>query len=173
MANVEAVKEILEGIASECKFLMRQAVTIHGYNDRPKAQKDTLTGSKLYDTIESRSDGNGLIEILVNDYVDYIQSGRDKGIFPPFDAIQKWAEEKGLPTENNIIWAICQSIYKNGIKPRPFVEIPEAMYGTPNNTDELFFDLTDEYWDDWNKQMCDTVTEELDKQFDKTFKNQK
>lgn len=174
--NSADVKEILDGIAAECKLLFKQAITAHGFNDKPHAKKDTLTGSKLYEEIETKSDGNGLIEILVNDYIDYIQRGRKgygevpkkdrkPGTFPPVDVIADWAAEKGITTDNSVVWAICQSIYKNGIKPRPIVEMPENLWTSPNNPNDLFFDLCDEMWDDWSQQIFDASTEELNKIF--------
>lgn len=163
--NSADIKEILAGIAAECKLLFRQAITAHGFNDKPHAKKDTLTGSKLYDSVETKSDGNGLIEILVNDYIDYIQYGREKGLFPNVNAIAEWASEKLNITDNSVVWAICVSIYKEGIKPRPIVEMPENLWTSPNNPNDLFFDLCDEMWDDWSQQIFEAATQELDKIF--------
>lgn len=164
--NINAVKDILKGIAEECKMLMKQSLTQHGQNSPQKMQrKDTLTNSNLYNEIEVKSDGKGLIEILVNDYINYIESGRDSGSFPPIASIARWASEKNITNDNNIVWAIAKSIYKNGIKPRPIVEIPKNMYGTPSNSNDLLFDVIDEFWDDWSNQICDAACQELDALF--------
>ena len=167
------VKEILNGIAEECKMLTKSSMTAHGVND--KVGTDTLTSSNLYDSIEVNSTEDGLIEIMVNDYIKYVEGGRTPN--KPFPwrlawgtkdnpgVLVKWASDKGLPTDNTTIYFIWKSIIENGIKPRPIFEIPEGLWASPNNSDDLVFDLTDEYWDDWSEMLFEGLTEELDNYF--------
>lgn len=63
------------------------------------------------------------IDIEIPFYYVFIESGRKpltKKV--PIDILLKWMKRKNISTENNRVWAIQQSIYKNGIKARPFID---------------------------------------------------
>lgn len=90
--------------------------------------------------------GNPVIELLFNDYISYIESGRKAGsnLMPPLSAIKEWAERKNIPTDNSTLYAIAQSIRKNGIAPRPILatleeKIEESF--SNNWADNLFEEM--------------------------------
>lgn len=159
------VKEVINGIAEECKLLTHQSIINHGYNDKPNAMKNTLEGSNLYNSVETKGNEDGLISIMVNGYIDYIESGRPPGIWPPPHAIAEWASEKGITTDNSIIYLICKSIYEEGIRARPIFERVNYKGDAPLNDNDLVFDLTDEVWDNWNEQLTEAVTANIDDWF--------
>lgn len=165
------IQEIVRGIAEECKMLS-QTLMRNAIND--KYPSSSLGDSKLYEEMEVKNDDDGLITILVNGYIDYIQGGREPN--KPFPwrlawgekgdgVLVKWAESRGIPADNTTIYFIWKSIIEEGIKPRPIFEIPDGLWTQPNN-DEILFDLTDEYWDDWSKQIVDAATANIDEWFD-------
>lgn len=63
---------------------------------------------------------NGQIEILVPDYFKFIESGRKpKAKKVPIQALIRWAKKNNITNVNRAVWAIQQSIYNKGIKPKP------------------------------------------------------
>jgi hypothetical protein len=63
-----------------------------------------------------------VFDIILNDYITYIESGRRKGAkFPPVAPIVAWARKKGIPTDNSTIFLIRRAISRDGIQPRPIM----------------------------------------------------
>lgn len=89
------------------------------------ARQYNLQNSKviLNSDVTYQEEGNSTIFSLVfPSYIEYINSGRrPNSKLPPFSAILDWAKSKGIPTDNNTIWAIRQSIAKFGIQARPII----------------------------------------------------
>lgn len=90
-------------------------------------------------------DDNFSIKIMIEDYWKYVEGGtkgtvtspegaKYKAHFPPVTVIKDWIEVKGLSKGNkqddlSFAFAICNSIEKRGIKPKPFfTEAKEATY---------------------------------------------
>lgn len=163
------VEEIIRGIAEECKMISKTAITAHGFND--KAKKDTLTDSNLYDDLDVKYDmANEAISILVNDYIDYIQGGRTPNKpFPwklAIEVLAEWCQRKLGASDNTTIYFVWKSIVENGIKPRPIFDIPDNLWTSPSNANDLVMeDLTDEYWDDWADEIFEAATITLDNYF--------
>ena len=85
-----------------------------------KVNRNTLTDSELFKSVKATAKGDIVIELLLNDYIIYVESGRRAGAkMPPFRVIQNWCERKGLPTDVGTVWAICRAIARDGIAPRP------------------------------------------------------
>ena len=86
---------------------------LKGNRPYPKVASGSLINSinyRLQDT------ANGIqVQLLANDYLTYVDKGRQKGSYPPIQAIKRWVEIKGIPQE--AAWAIRTNIYKFGIKP--------------------------------------------------------
>ena len=65
------------------------------------------------------------IELIIPEYYKYIESGRKPFAkrVPP-SALLKWMIRKGIfkGQENKAVWAVRENIFKNGIRPRPFLE---------------------------------------------------
>ena len=169
------VAEILRGIAEECKVMSRYAMTQHGIND--KIGSDTLTDSNLYNSINVKSNGYGLITILVDGYIDYVQRGRKpraydedgKRSFPwvvALEVLGEWCQRKGLPSDNTTIYFIRKSIIEKGIRPRPIFETFDGLWTNPlNGNDVVMEDLSDKYWDDWADELFEAITEGIDYEF--------
>jgi len=70
--------------------------------------------------------GGVLLNILSNDYFDFVDKGRSPGKMPPVSAIRPWVEAKGikmttssgiLMSSNQSAFVIARSIGEKGIKP--------------------------------------------------------
>lgn len=113
-----------------------------------KVGRNTIIGSDLYKTLQVKAtnDGDLVFDILLNDYLTFIESGRRKGAkMPPVEPIVKWARKHGIPTDNGTIYLIRRAISRDGIAPRPFM-------------DKVFDDI-DYAWDkDWADELFDELT---------------
>lgn len=87
-------------------------------------------GTKLYDDlkveIDSMEDGI-VLSSFFNSYLSYIENGRKPktGKKPPIEALKSWAVSKGIPADNNTLYAISYAIWRDGIAPRPILAMLE------------------------------------------------
>ena len=116
--------------------------------------------SKIFKEMYAKSSGNIVIELLLNDYVHYIESGRRKSTNakkvapPPVKAIVQWAKNRNIPTDNLTIYKIRSAIVRDGIKPRPF------MYKV--------LETIDKKWDEeWSSELFQELTKIIDEFFNK------
>ena len=152
---LQDLHKYLETIANEAKaILMSVMASEKGVNT--KVGVNTLVDGRIFQEIETDVEDVELVNLLVNDYIQYIESGRQPGSFPPVSVIAKWAAEKGITTDNRVVWAICQSIYKNGIPARPLIDVKGG-----------FWEQIDDAWEDWSKNIFEVLTEALDEEFKK------
>ena len=109
--------------------------------------------SKIFKEMKAKASGNIVIELLLNDYVKYIESGRKAGSkLPPIEAIRKWAKNKLRKEDNLTIYKIRSAIVRDGIKPRPF------MYKVLNTIDKK--------WDgEWSSELFQELTKIIDEFF--------
>ena len=109
--------------------------------------------SKIFKEMEAKASGNIVIELLLNNYVKYIESGRKKGSkFPPIEAIRQWAKNKLRKEDNLTIYKIRSAIVRDGIKPRPF------MYKV--------LETIDKKWDgEWSSELFQELTKIIDEFF--------
>ena len=109
--------------------------------------------SKIFKEMEAKASGNIVIELLLNDYVKYIESGRKKGSkLPPIEAIRQWAKNKLGKEDNLTIYKIRSAIVRDGIKPRPF------MYKV--------LETIDKKWDgEWSSELFQELTKIIDEFF--------
>lgn len=112
-----------------------------------KVGRNTIIGSDIYNNLQVKAtnDGDLVFDILLNDYLTFIESGRRKGAkFPPVEPIVKWARKRGIPTDNSTIFLIRRAISRDGIAPRPFM-------------DKVFEDI-DYAWDKgWVDELFDEI----------------
>ena len=116
--------------------------------------------SKIFKEMYAKASGNIVIELLLNDYVQYIESGRRKSTNakkvapPPVKAIVQWAKNRNIPTDNLTIYKIRSAIVRDGIKPRPF------MYKV--------LETIDKKWDgEWSSELFNELTKIIDEFFNK------
>ena len=124
-----------------------------GIND--KVGRNTLTSSQIYKTlsVKATNDGDLIFDIVLNDYITFIESGRRKGAkFPPVEPIVRWARSKGIPTDNSTIYLIRRAISRDGIKPRPIMQ--------------YVFEEIDREWDE---QLADELFETILSEVNKFF----
>ena len=116
----------------------------------PKIGSNTLADSILIKSIEVIATD----DIMANDYIQYIESGRRKGAkLPPLEPIIKWAKRHGIPSDNGTIWAIRKAISRDGIRPRPIFE---------HVIEEI-----DRKWDNkWSDALFDAITKIIDEFFE-------
>lgn len=150
-------------IAEECKRLTREVMASRkGWND--KVQKNTLVGSDIYNDIQTETDLESFVSILVHNYIDYIEGGMSPGHWVSERYLIPWMARKGIPTENKIVRAIQASIFRYGITPRPIFEV--SPYGewksSVDGHNGLVLDLIDEHWDSWANTLFDIITKQLD-----------
>ena len=144
-------KELLEQIAFDIKraiqFLMESEKGINR-----KINENTLVDSHIYDELEVTQADMGLYTILINGYVQDIESGMQPGHWVDATYLLPWMDEKGIPTDNETLRKIQESIYWYGIEPRPFIE--DA------------FERMDSFWSDWADEIFESLCAELDVFFD-------
>lgn len=117
---------------------------------------NTLKDSELFKSVRASASDNIVIELFLNDYIIYVENGRRAGAkMPPFDVISRWCKRKGLPNDNQTVWAICKAISRDGIAPRPVIATA--------------FDMMDA--DEWSGKWLDMVFEEITETLDNYFKN--
>ena len=112
------VMEFSKDLMTLVRMVMESNVGIN-----QKVGANTLVGSDIYKTlsVKATNDGDLIFDILLNDYITFIESGRRKGAkFPPVAPIVAWARSRGIPTDNSTIFLIRRAISRDGIKPRPF-----------------------------------------------------
>ena len=121
-----------------------------------KVGRNTISpNSDIYKEMYAKASGNIVIQLLLNDYVQYIESGRKRGSkFPPIQPIVNWAKKRNIPTDNSTIFLIRRAIAEDGIKPRPF------MYKV--------LDTIDKKWDgEWSSELFNELTKIIDEFFNK------
>ena len=121
-----------------------------------KVGRNTIApDSKIFKEMYAKASGNIVIQLLLNDYVQYIESGRKAGSkFPPIQPIVQWAKKRNIPTVNSTIFLIRRAIAEDGIRPRPF------MYKV--------LDTIDKKWDgEWSSELFNELTKIIDEFFNK------
>ena len=126
-----------------------------GVNDKVNFNTLGKDKSRLYEECVTRllASDDIVVELLVNHYVIFVESGRRAGARrPPFQPIYEWAKRKGLPTDNGFIWSVIQSIVNEGISPRPVIS--------------KMFEIIDKRWEsEWSDMIFDEIIKELDEIF--------
>lgn len=120
-----------------------------------KVGRNTLTSSQIYKTlsVKATNDGDLIFDIVLNDYIQFIESGRRKGAkFPPVEPIVRWARSRGIPTDNSTIFLIRRAISRDGIKPRPIMQ--------------YVFEEVDREWDE---QLADELFNKIMEMIDNFF----
>lgn len=121
-----------------------------------KVGRNTIApNSDIYKEMYAKASGNIVIQLLLNDYVQYIESGRKRGSkFPPIQPIVNWAKKRDIPTDNSTIFLIRRAIAEDGIRPRPF------MYKV--------LETIDKKWDgEWSSELFNELTKIIDEFFNK------
>lgn len=152
---LQDLHKYLEVVAREAKgILMSVMASDKGVN--AKVGVNTLVDGRIYQEIETDVEDVELVNLLVNDYIKYIESGRKAGTYPPPNVIAEWCQRRGIPTDNSTVYLICRSIYENGIKPRPIFDGQGGVW-----------EMIDREWSTWSEVIFETITKYLDEDFNK------
>ena len=147
------VKELAKSFLEAFRTILSTNV---GMN--PKSGTNTLKDSNLSRNVKTATLENEtdiIAELLVNDYIQYIESGRRKGAkFPPVAPIVKWCRKNGIPTDNSTVFLIRRAISRDGIAARP---IMTHVYTIMDN------EMEQQYYD----KIFDSIIVELNKFFNK------
>lgn len=144
------VMEFSKDLMTLVRMVMESNVGIN-----QKVGTNTLVDSNIYKTlsVKATNDGDLIFDIILNDYLTFIESGRRKGAkFPPVAPIVAWARKKGIPTDNSTIFLIRRAISRDGIKPRPLMQ--------------YVFEEIDREWDD---SLADKLFNQIIEIIDKFF----
>ena len=149
MLGTKVMYAIGKDIAKIVRTVMESNVGINS-----KVGVNTLVNSNIYKTlsVKATNDGDLIFDIILNDYLVYIESGRRKGAkMPPVEPIVRWCKQKGIPTDNSTIYLIRRAISRDGIKARPFMaHVMEEM---------------DREWNGLADEIFNVIMEETDKFF--------
>ena len=143
----------LKIIAEEVKEIM-MAVLASEKGVNKKVGVNTLIDSNLFNELGVATEDFEVVSLLVNDYIQYIESGRNPGTYPPPNVIAEWCQRKGLPSDNSTVYLICRSIYENGIPARPIFDGTDGVW-----------EKIDAAWEEWADMVFATLTEQLDEFF--------
>lgn len=147
------IGKIVMAFSKDLMELVREVMESNvGIND--KVGKNTLKGSNIYNALQIKATNNGdlVYDIILNDYLVYIENGRRKGAkMPPVEPIVNWARQKGIPTDNSTIYLIRRAISRDGIKPRPFMAyvMEEVDRIWERGLADKIFDIIMEYTDNF------------------------
>jgi len=143
--QLDKIYESLELLAENVKRCIQASMEKNGIND--KIGVNTLIDSHIYDELDVSLSDIELIDILINNYYQYIESGTEPGHWVDEKYLLPWMEDKGISTDNNTLWHIQDSIYRFGISPRPFLDDAWQM--------------VEEYWDDFAPKVFEILTDDL------------
>ncbi len=148
--SIEDLRSVCDEFAEKIKEAFRiMMASERGVND--KVGRNTLVDSHIYNELDCTQGEIGLFTVLINYYVDYIESGMKPGHWVKEEYLLPWMAEKGIPTDNETLHKIQGSIYHYGISPRPFVDDS--------------FDQIDQYWDDFADKLFEALCKPLDEFF--------
>lgn len=149
------VNDIMMTISRDIMELVRMVMESNNLINKKVGRNTIAPDSDIYKSllVKATNDGDLVFDIMLNDYLTFIESGRRAGAkFPPVAPIVAWAKKKGIPTDNSTIFLIRRAISRDGIAPRPFM-----VY---------VFEEIDQSWEDgWSDKLFNKIIEELDKFF--------
>lgn len=151
----ESLDKVIKAIANDILSIARMILESNNLINEKVGRNTIAPDSELYKTLQVKAtnDGDIVFDLMLNDYLVFIESGRRAGAkFPPVEPIVKWARKRGIPTDNSTIYLIRRAISRDGIRPRPFMA--------------YIFEEMDERWDDnWADSIFDKIMEQIDNFF--------
>ena len=143
----------LDTIAKEAKaILMSVLASEKGVNT--KVGVNTLVDGRIFQEIDVNTEDLEVVNLLVNDYIQYIESGRKPGSYPPPNVIAEWCQRRGIPSDNSTVFLICRSIYENGIPARPIFDGDGGVW------EEI-----EREWSVWSELIFNTIMQHLSEEF--------
>ena len=161
-----ALKQLADDITAEVKRRMESEI---GINTKTKPPKNTLVGSNLYKSVNTRVEGTDALVFQIADYYTYVVGGWQKtgaggGTLQDFiDNVDAWMHRKGITGDpNRIVWAIYKraKLMGYGIDPRPFIG-----NGHLNPDPEYVLDFLYEFFEKWADDVFEDITKDIDRIF--------
>lgn len=144
--------QLISALAKDILRIVRLAMSYPKMRNDKVGYNTIAPDSDLFrnSSVRTSTSGDLVFDILLGDYIRYIESGRRKGArFPPIEPIVKWMRRHGIPTDNSTVFLIRRAISRDGIKPRPLMD--------------TVFRLTDDAFDkEWGDEIFKTITKILD-----------
>lgn len=152
------VEKILQAIADDILTIVKAVFADNDISENIKVHKNTLVNSHIdKDTIVNlRNENNPMIDIILNQYIEYIERGRERWHTPkvPWDALRDWAREKLGKADNTTLYFVQKSIYEKGIRPRPILH--------------YVFEEIDKKWNNnWGDDLFQSIIKDLIEYFNK------
>ena len=101
--DISKLHEQLGLMTEQIKRVIQWSMEKNGFNDKPNAQKNTLIDSHIYEDLNVSAVDVDLIEVLIHDYMDYIESGMESGHWIDDDILLAWMVDKGIDTSNDML----------------------------------------------------------------------
>jgi hypothetical protein len=131
--NLQEIAPILENIIKESLEEKRYRFGFAKYQGVGNKVASGKLRNSVSVTVQQSGDDSAIIEVMMEDYAQWVQSGRLPGKkFVPIGALEEWIRSRGLKgrnskgrfmTNKSFAFAIQKNINKFGIRPANFIDI--------------------------------------------------
>lgn len=151
---IPELSKVIEAIGQDIISLAHKVMENDSIATNPKTGNNTLKNSTLIKNISFSAEGENdiVIRTFFDNYVQYIEQGRAAGKMPPISALEAWAKQRGIPTDNGTLYAIANAIKRDGIAARPILATLER-------------EIEQRFEQQWADQLFEALTTELTKYF--------
>lgn len=149
--NLDDLYDAFDEFAGQARRCIQASMEKNGGNDKLHGY-NTLIDSHIYEEIEVDVVSQELINVMVHDYIEYIESGMQPGHWVNEEYLLPWMVDKNIPTDNNTLYNIQYSIWKWGITPRPIMDDAWKML--------------DEYFEDFADKVIEILMTDVEEFFD-------
>ena len=142
--DLNKIYDAFKKLAETVKTVIKTSMVENGIDEN----------SHIVEDLKTEAVGMDLVKVLIHDYYTYIESGSHYTQYPPpLEAIRAWCEEKLNTTDNNVVFAVREAIFKRGLKARPFMgDIISAI---------------DDLYESFGDEVFEIFCEEIDKMMGK------
>lgn len=160
------IQEAFRELADDIKIILHERIRQYGVNDR--IGRNTLEGSELEQSIRIEPTDNGIV-LTINDYWQFVARGWSRtGNYPNtfsqmIENLTDWVRRKGVTfdgmSQNSVVWAIANSIFERGIKPRPF------MVWSDDGDLSVMIPELDNIVDEWMDVLFESIMDKMNNYF--------
>ena len=142
--DLSKIYDAFKKLAETVKTVIKASMVENGIDEN----------SHIVEDLKTEAVGMDLVRVLIHDYYAYINNGSHYTQYPPpIDAIRAWCEEKLHTTDNSVVFAVREAIFKRGIKARPFMgDVISAI---------------DDLYESFGDEVFEIFCEEIDKMMGK------
>lgn len=148
------LRKVIVAIGQDIISLTHKVMEDDSIATNPKTGNNTLKNSTLMQNISfsAEDESNVVIRTFFDNYIQYIEQGRIAGTMPPISALEVWAKQRGISTDNSTLYAIANAIKRDGIAARPVLATLEK-------------EIEKRFEQQWADQLFKALTTELTKYF--------